>query len=652
MADESWRKHPIVTSGPGGGESIVGMTPDEQLVLPPGHLAQQEAARTTFDAARSGANTGTFGMYDRAAGGMNVFLGNAPDYSTGVNEQVKLTEVARARSPIATTAADIVAGGAGGLGLARTGITAVPYLASRFGRLASGGGQIAEAGALGGLGGAGQTYTGRPEDYFANAGWGASIGAPFGLLSPVAGVAGEGVYRGVASTRGVPGRLLESARTSQPELQDLIAGRYGPRANLADISPGMLGTGQGSVLNPVGAGQVEYLKNLKARRESSDPFIDQRTNEIFGPIGRAEVPSVIQSDVVQPRIDALKPHYEAAYAKAKAVDATPIADWLQNKIVNSTGEARTQMQRIRADLDIQGAPGNLDPNPGKLGAIRSDIKGMLRQEELKPGTYQSGTIGLLKEADRRMTEELRAKVPGIHALDSIRAELGSQERALLPTSATSRMFETGKGRFIHPEEFKDILAEARVPKGTLTTTEEPLRLDQAARYELGRIVGTRADDLRALESLLNVPYNARKFEMAFGKDKADEINSVIRNERIGRETDTAIRLGSQTAQRQAAMKAQDEAGGRLGLQTTPTGLVARGVDYLKDKLFERQAASQRDRIAGFMASTNPTETQAAARQLLATLPERDARAILARTMMQGGFRGTSAGFVPKDYRTE
>jgi hypothetical protein len=69
-------------------------------------------------------------------------------------------------------------------------------------------------------------------------------------------------------------------------------------------------------------------------------------------------------------------------------------------------------------------------------------------------------------------------------------------------------------------------------------------------------------------------------------------------------------------------------------------------------LFQAQANAQRDRIAGFMAANNPAEVQAAARQLLAIQPQRDTRAALVRTMMQGGGRGASSGFIPKDYRTE
>jgi hypothetical protein len=221
-------------------------------------------------------------------------------------------------------------------------------------------------------------------------------------------------------------------------------------------------------------------------------------------------------------------------------------------------------------------------------------------------------------------------------------------------SPGSRIFDTARETVIRPAELQDIMREAAVPKGTMAATEEPLRLRQAARAELDRIVGTNKNDLNALERVLANPqdYNSQKLATMFGQGRADQLMNVLRNERIGRDSDTAIRLGSQTAQRGAAMKAQDAQAGRLPLETTVTGLVARGIGAAKDQLFQAQAAAQRDRIAQYMASMNPAEVRAAAQQLLTVQPQRDARAALVRTMMQGGGRGASAGFVPKDYRTE
>jgi hypothetical protein len=650
MADDEYTYTPPVQRGLDTGEYIVNIPPSgaDQIIAPPMQRAIEEEI---VPAARGAGSALTLGQLPRAIGAANYVLGNDPSYSAGVDRYVKSDQEAARRSPLAYGLGAASTGVLGGIGLARAGVTSVPYLASRFGRMGSVLGNVGEAGVLGGVQGAGSTYTSKPEDYFANAGWGAATAAPFGLVGAASGATGESVYRGMASTRGIPARLAEAGATDAAGLQEIISGARGPRAMLPDAGPAMLGTAQGAVLDPLRQGPADLLRNLRARNETSAPYIDQSLNRIYG---TAPVPSHVQRDIVDPQIAALSPRYRAAYSQGHAVDTQPIANWLETEIINSTGEARSQLQRIRNDLNLHGVPDTLDQHPRKLGAVRSDINGLLRTEDLKPGTLQPNTVRLLEEADRRMTAELQAKVPGLRDLDAMRAELGQQERALGTRSAGSRMFDTGRETVIRPAELQDIMQTAAVPKGSMTYTEEPLRLRQAARAELDRIVGTKKNDLLALENVLANPqdYNSQKLAIMFGQDRADQIAGVLRNERIGRESYQKIGEGSQTATREASMKAQDAQAGKLPLSLTPTGAITRAASWAKDQLFQAQAAAQRDRIAGFMASMNPAEVQAAARQLLAVQPDRNARSALVRTMMQGGGRGASAGFVPKEYRTE
>lgn len=657
MPDE-WEYNFVVRPGPGAGESVVQTSPDEQLVLPPGHTAQSEAAQTTFDALRAGANTGTFGSYDRAAGAVNALRGAAPDYETGVNEQVRLSEAARARSPWASGAADVATMGAGGLGLARAGVTAVPHIASRLGRL---GASAGEGAVLGGLESAGHTYTGRPEDYLAAGAKGAAMGSLFGLGAPAVGAAAEGAYRGLMPGRltpppgmpawmgTIPPRLAEAGRADAAGLTELAAGTRGPRVMLPDVGPATLGTAQGSVLNPVGPGQTALIRALEARNTEAAPYIDTSVRRIFG---QSVVPE-FEQEAIRARMTALGPQYDRLLngPNVRAVDTAPIANWLEAEAINSRGKRQAAAVSVRNMLDISGNRGTLDPHPRTLQAVRSDIKNTLRDRE---GTLTAAERSLLEEADRRMTAELHVRVPGIKRIDDAYAELGAQERALDTRSAGSRIFDTARESVIRPEQLQRTMAEAAVPKGSAGASAEPMRLRQAARAELDRIVGTNRDDLAALERVLAQPqdYNSRKLATMFGQDRADRIAQVIRDERAARNTHTAVVGGSQTAQRQAAMASQDAQSGRLPLDLTLTGAVTRGVGWAKDQLFQAQAAAQRDNIARFLASRNPIEVQAAARQLLAAQPSRDARAMMARTLAQGGFRGTSAGFVPKEERTE
>jgi hypothetical protein len=640
--------YPAAQPGLSQGELIPGKGDPNTLVQPPGWLDAAAAAQTTRDAMRSGANTGTFGMFNRGVGAYDAAIGAAPDYTTGVNEAAKRLEEAKKRSPIATTVGDVIAGGASGMGLARAGITAVPYLTSRLGGIGTLLGNVGEGATYGAASAAGETYTGKPEDYLWNAGKGALVGGPLGgVLSGVAGPVGEGVYRGVGSTTGIPARLAEAGRTDAAGLQEIIAGARGPRAMLPDAGPAMTGTAQGAVLDPNREGAAALINALRARNESSAPYIDQTINNV---LRRAPVPSHVVRDEVRPAIDALSPHYDAAYNNARAVDTRPLANWLDAQIINTRGPAQDAARQARSMLDLTGVPGTLDPHPRTLGAARSAVRAMRDNQNLDDNTRR-----VMGQTYDQMTSELQTRVPGIRQLDAQRAELGAQEDALGTRSPGSRAFDTARETVIRPAELQDIMHEAAVPKGSAVgPSAEPFRLQQATRAELDRIVGTNRNDLLALERVLANPqdYNSQKLATMFGQDRADQITSLLRNERIGRDTDTMVRGGSQTATRQAAQRAQDAASGRTGYDTTVTGLLTKAAAWGKDQLFQAQANAQRDRIAGFMAANNPAEVQAAARQLLAIQPQRDTRAALVRTMMQGGGRGASSGFIPKDYRTE
>jgi hypothetical protein len=163
----------------------------------------KDVGQTADDAVRAAANAMTFGMADRFAGYMNsggphtlssLVTGKGPKaYDEAVNEQVKLSEAARKRSPIASIAGDV--GGAvalPGIGgrqlaarLAPDALALGSGLAARAGHAIKGAGARAagygtEGAVLGAAQGAGSTYTGKPIDYLSNAAWGGGIGGVLG----------------------------------------------------------------------------------------------------------------------------------------------------------------------------------------------------------------------------------------------------------------------------------------------------------------------------------------------------------------------------------------------------------------------------------------------------------------------------------------
>src|SRR5262249_17737181 len=152
-------------------------------------------------------------------------------------------------------------------------------------------------------------------------------------------------------------------------------------------------------------------------------------------------------------------------------------------------------------------PGNLDPSPAKLQSLRESLRGEIES------TTDPHVKRVLSNVVDQMTTELQAKVPGIAVIDSKYAELGSQKRALDPSSSGSRAFVPDRASVQRPEELANTLTAAGQPKGSaVAPSGEALRLTQAARAELDRIVGTNRNDIAALDRIIGQPedWNAKK----------------------------------------------------------------------------------------------------------------------------------------------
>jgi hypothetical protein len=253
---------------------------------------------------------------------------------------------------------------------------------------------------------------------------------------------------------------------------------------------------------------------------------------------------------------------------------------------------------------------------------------------------------VLERTNQMLTRELQDKVPGIRQLDSQYAELGSQERAIRPDSAGGRAFKTDQGTVIRPTELRDILVEAELPKGVnVGPSNEPAYLRGAARAELDRIVGTKKNDLLALENVLANPqdYNSQKLAILFGQDRADAIAAVLRNERRGRDTFQKVVEGSQTAARTEAAKAQEASSGKLPGDKTAYGRVEQALQWGYNKFREHSADTTRDTIARIMATTDRNELQRIIPQLLAAEPDKRARAAIVDQLVSQGVMGIGSG---------
>lgn len=590
-------------------------------------------------AIRTGINTATFGMADRIAAAGETMVGRSPSYEEALKEQTGQTQKIREEQPIATLAGDVIGGAGTGVGLARAGLTLAGRGGGLLGRSAVAAG---EGAAYGAAQGAGQTYTGNPEDYLKAAGGGAIIGGLGGAAAPSVASVAEGAVRG-AVNRGwgpnrVPAPVGTAAIADEAGLRSLP-----PEGMLVDAGPSLRGLGQGAVTGSGGPGRSALVNALRDRDAGTARAVTGSVDQNFGP---TVTPSHVEL-AVRERMQAMSPRYDAVMANARAIDAQPVHDFLTNRISTTRGPAQAALQQVRGMLELPDAPGVLDPHPRSLQAARTAVRGMQESAEDPAVRAQLGHVY------DRMTRELQNKVPGIRELDSAYAELGSQERALTHTGPGARAFTTDRASAMRPVELAETLTEAAQPKGmNVGPSAEAFRLTQAARAELDRIVGTNANDLNALERLLGQPqdWNAQKLGIVFGQDRADALMRTLSDRRNFRQSYQDIVQGSQTAQRVASKEGLEEGRGRVPLDTTFTGMLVRGAQEGISRLRGNAAEANRDSIAQVLATQDPAEIRRLADRFLSVGQSREQRARITNWLALHGMIGGGAATTPSATR--
>jgi len=578
--------------------------------------------------------------------------GGVKSYSDALQGQTDIDEKNWREDPTAVVTGNILGGVSGGVGMAKAGLST----AGRFpgaSLLARSGAAAGEGAVLGAAQGAGSTYTGNPMDYVENAGKGAAIGGVLGFPAPAVGaVVGAGAKKIMDKgyLGGIPGPIAQAAQSDVVGVRTLM--RKGDRAMLPDSGPSMKGLAQGAVLpderGAMTPGQAALERNLTSRDASSARTITDETNRIYGP---ARPPSHVEGEV-RDRMRQIGPEYETLLngPNVRAIDNSALARRLETLAINERGETQTVVNQVRAMLDIPTNPGHLDPHPRALQATREQVRGMMESDQ-----YNATTRGQLQRIYRELSDELRTKVPGIHELDSRYAELGTQAEALTTASPGSRAFIKDRTGVTWPQEMEDTLQAASQPKGVnIGPSAEPVRMRQALRGELERIVGSNKNDLLALENTLGKPedWNLQKLSTVFGRERASQMYDLLQNERTFRESFQDIVKGSQTAKRQASKEALDVDSGKIPLDMTLTGILGRGTQWAKDKIMQESGRATRDRIARIMSTNNPDELRDLIPRILDAEPSRARREEMIRNLVQSGWTGGGAGYVPSNVRRD
>jgi hypothetical protein len=609
------------------------MADDDWEVTRPDKPAGEAAAPTSWaqyfsDLSREAGNAVTLGQLDRVRGGLKT-IGTDKTYSQGVDESVAESEAARKRiGPFMSGTAAAVGGMGPVMGTARAGATLLRAGAPLWERIAAG---ATEGSLWGGAHSAGTTYTEKPEDYAKNAGMGSIIGGTIGGVAPLVGTVAGATYRGLANRGwfgGPPGALVNAAEADAAALRNIPSTMHGM---LPDAGPSMQGVAQGATLGTGGAGKTALERELTNRNAQSGQRITADIDQTFGP---APTPSYVEAGV-RDRMGTVGEQYNVLLNNARAIDNRPLANWIDGEATVVKGAAASKLREIRGMLDVEGA---LDPHPRSTHEARKAVRGMLETEE------DPAVARVLGNVERRMTRELQDKVPGIRELDSQYAELGSQERAIQPSSQGARVFQTDRPNAVRPNEMLDVMNEAVQPKGVnIGPSAEPLRLREATRAELDRIVGTNKNDLAALERTLGQPqdWNAQKLAVMFGPERAQRLADVIARERMFADTYQNVVKGPQTGTRIAAKEQLDASEGKIPIGATITGSLGRGAQELVNVFRNDAQGATRDRIAQMMAERDPQRQREIIDRLLSTADTRGRhqntiRDLITRGMIGGG----------------
>ncbi|MGY5793665.1 hypothetical protein ACXHXM_25985 len=560
------------------------------------------------------------GASQRGAAALSSLI-DGESYSDNLKQAQRITDEANKAHPVIHTAGEVT-GAVGGT---------IPMIVAAPAAFGAGGGSLAARTALsmisgGAVGGADAAVRsgGDRDSITSGIKWG--LGA--GLVGPVAGqLVGRGVKslievgknRFAARAAGIDPEALKFVRRAvtddalDPAMVQQRLTDMGPEAMLADLGPN-LQKQAGALAATPGRGQEIVRKALLERSNGANARINATVDENFG---RAPLVSALDAEAVHNQ-GALSPAYREAFAQAGPVDVTPIADDLTRQIRTLRGDPQRALQRVRTMLNRFGTE-ELDSNPQTMFQTRQAIDGMLSTEA------DPKVVAALTDARQMIDDGLTRAVPNIKEADASFAELARQREAL---NRGQQVLESGKTA-PRPAELANEVVQGANPQGMqIGPSAVPLRLSQGARAEIDRILGTKANDVVALNNLIKGQgdWNRDRLATLFGQDKADRVIKVLENERAFADTANTVTRNSETAARQAAQSELGGAGVGFGAEEAFKAGGVRGA----------ARAVALDKAKKVAAALLPQSGDRARESLASTLVNQNRDAVIRALMATGG----------------
>ncbi len=361
--------------------------------------------------------------------------------------------------------------------------------------------------------------------------------------------------------------------------------RLGPQAMLADVSPEWMGVARGAASQP--GMRDEVAVPLLTRDAAKNARLQA---DMDGAIGSPTVPSQVEAGITAGQRD-LGPQYGEVFRDARAVNAEPLSHAIEVDAINMRGPAQRAAQQVRGMLDIHGAPGNLDPNPGTLFQTRQAIDGMLE------GEVNPQVVNTLTRYRAQVDDILSQSVPRLKEVDAQFAELARQRDAL---GRGQQVLESGRTA-PRPQELMQEVSQGALPQGRMVGPSAiPFRMRQGARAELDRVVGTNANDPAALQRLVKSEgdWNRDRMRTLFGPRADDVLNSIDRETTFFR-TNNRVTSGSDTAMASRFGDFLDQAAtpSKIPTDSTITGMILRSAQKAGQKIVGANAEEKAARFA-------------------------------------------------------
>ncbi|WP_371834661.1 hypothetical protein [Ochrobactrum sp. C6C9] len=483
--------------------------------------------------------------------------------------------------------------------------------------------------------------------------WGGGAGLATGIAGPAVGQMTGAGFRKIADvlanrsaaqsagmvpsalnrlTRAIADDGLDAA-TIRTQLADL-----GPEGMIMDLGPN-LQRQAGALAATPGRGQEIVRNAITSRNVGANQRVISGLDDALGPV---VTPRAVNETIRQGQRD-LAPAYEEAFRNALPVDNTILAGNLETQATLRRGPGQKAAREIRNWLDVSQG-GVLDSNPYTLFQTRNAIDGRLATET------DPQAIALYTNARKQIDDTLARNVPGIKMADAQYEELARQNEGL---RMGVKALDSGR-EALRPDELRQAITEGVNPQGLMVgPSGQTFRMKQAARADIDRQVGTKANDVVALKNVLKGEgdWNRDRIGMLFGPDRAENALNLLEREARFADTSHIVTRNSETAARNAAMQelgadAAPKFGTREGFMAggvtgAARSSAVRAVERVADALMKNGSNARNASLAEAISGNRAAVVDAIARvQQKTPLPTAEIDRLTRALLLNGGLTAT------------